>query len=226
MRPGTRILLVEDDRSIVGFVEPELEHLGFRVRCAYDGPSGLEETRRFRPELVILDIMLPGLDGVGVLKRLRQAGRRVPVVMLTARDATIDKVHSLDHGADDYLTKPFDMDELLARIRALLRRVEGEEVLRVADLEVNTATREVRRGEREIDLTAREYDLLEFMARNPRRVLSRELLLSRVWGEEEFGLTANVVEVYVGYLRRKVDVPGDPKLLRTIRGAGYALREP
>jgi DNA-binding response OmpR family regulator len=226
MRPGTRILLVEDDRSIVGFVEPELEHLGFRVRCAYDGPSGLEETRRFRPELVILDIMLPRLDGVGVLKRLRQSGSRVPVVMLTARDATIDKVHSLDHGADDYLTKPFDMDELLARIRALLRRAQGEELLRVADLEVNTATREVRRGEREIDLTAREYDLLEFMARNSRRVLSRELLLSRVWGEEEFGLTTNLVDVYVGYLRRKVDGPGDLKLLRTIRGAGYALREP
>jgi len=226
MRPGTRILLVEDDRSIVGFVEPELEHLGFRVRSAYDGPSGLEETRKFRPELVILDIMLPGLDGVGVLKRLRQAGSRVPVVMLTARDATIDKVHSLDHGADDYLTKPFDIDELLARIRALLRRAQGEEVLRVADLEVNTATREVRRGEREIDLTAREYDLLEFMARNPRRVLSRELLLSRVWGEEEFGLTTNLVDVYVGYLRKKVDLPGDPKLLRTIMGAGYALREP
>jgi DNA-binding response OmpR family regulator len=122
MRPGTRILVVEDDRSIVGFIEPELDHLGFRVRCAYDGPSGLEETQRFRPELVVLDIMLPGLDGVGVLKRLRQTGSRVPVVMLTARDTTIDKVHSLDHGADDYLTKPFDIDELLARIRALLRR--------------------------------------------------------------------------------------------------------
>jgi DNA-binding response OmpR family regulator len=170
--------------------------------------------------------MLPGLDGVGVLKRLRQTGSRVPVVMLTARDTTIDKVHSLDHGADDYLTKPFDMDELLARIRALLRRAQGDEVLHFADLEINTATREVRRGEREIDLTAREYDLLEFMARNPRRVLSRELLLSRVWGEEEFELTTNLVDVYVGYLRRKVDASGDPKLLRTVRGAGYALREP
>src|SRR5215212_2813548 len=223
MRPGTRILLVEDDHSIVGFVEPELEHLGFRVRCAYDGLSGLEETQRFRPELVILDIMLPGLDGVGVLKRLRQAGSRVPVVMLTARDATIDKVHSLDHGADDYLTKPFDMDELLARIRALLRRVEGEEVLRVADLEVNTATREVRRGQREIDLTAREYDLLEFMARNPRRVLSRELLLSRAW-DQELGATPNLVDVYIGYLRRKVDTPGEAKLIYTVRGAGYSLR--
>jgi DNA-binding response OmpR family regulator len=223
MRAGTRVLLVEDDRSIADFVEPELERLGFRVRCAYDGPSGLEETRRFRPELVVLDIMLPKLDGVGVLKGLRRGGSRVPVVMLTARDATMDKVHSLDLGADDYVTKPFEMDELLARIRALLRRTEGEEILRVADLEVNTATREVRRGKREIDLTAREYDLLEFMTRNPRRVLSREFLLSRVW-DQEFGVTSNVVEVYIAYLRKKVDAPGERRLIQTIRGAGYALK--
>jgi two-component system response regulator MprA/two-component system response regulator TrcR len=223
MRPGTRVLLVEDDRSISGFVEPELERLGFRVRCAYDGPSGLEEARRFRPELVVLDIMLPRLDGVGVLKELRREGSKVPVVMLTARDTTLDKVHSLDLGADDYVTKPFEMDELLARIRALLRRAEGEEILRVADLEVNTATREVRRGERDIDLTAREYDLLEFMARNPRRVLSREFLLSRVW-DQEFGVTTNVVEVYIAYLRKKVDAPGEQKLIHTVRGAGYALK--
>src|SRR5919107_247865 len=212
MKAGTRVLLVEDDPSIAGFVEPELEHLGFRVRCAYDGLSGLDQAGMFGPELVVLDIMLPKLDGVGVLKRLRQAGSGVPVVMLTARDATIDKVHSLDLGADDYLTKPFDIDELLARIRALLRRAEGEEVLRVADLEVNTATREVRRGEREIELTAREYDLLEFMARNPRRVLSRELLLSRVW-DDDFALTTNLVDVYVSYLRKKVDAPGEEKLI-------------
>ena len=223
MRAGTRVLLVEDDRSIAGFVEPELERLGFCVRCAYDGPSGLEEARRFRPELVVLDIMLPKLDGVALLKELRREGSRVPVVMLTARDATMDKVHSLDLGADDYVTKPFELEELLARIRALLRRAEGEEILRVADLEVNTATREVRRGEREIELTAREYDLLEFMARNPRRVLSRELLLSRVW-DQEFGVTTNVVEVYVAYLRKKVDAPGEQSLIRTIRGAGYALK--
>src|SRR5215218_8904526 len=223
MRLGTRILLVEDDRSIASFVEPELEHLGFQVCCAYDGIAAVEEAQRFGPALIILDIMLPGLDGVGVLKRLRQTGSRVPVVMLTARDTTIDKVHSLDHGADDYLTKPFDMDELLARIRALLRRAQGDEVLHFADLEINTATREVRRGEREIDLTAREYDLLEFMARNPRRVLSRELLLSRVWGEE-FGVTTNVVEVYIAYLRKKVDAPGERKLIHTVRGAGYALK--
>ncbi|QIN83170.1 response regulator [Rubrobacter tropicus] len=223
MRSGTRILLVEDDRSIADFVEPELGRLGFRVRCAYDGPSGLEEARRFRPELVLLDIMLPKLDGVGVLKELRHEGNRVPVIMLTARDATLDKVHSLDLGADDYVTKPFDMDELLARIRALLRRAEGEEVLVVADLEVNTATREVRRGEREIELTAREYDLLQFMARNPRRVLSRELLLSQVW-DQNFGVTTNAVEVYVAYLRKKVDVAGEQKLIHTVRGAGYALK--
>src|SRR3954447_1821705 len=224
MRTGTRILLVEDDRSIASFVEPELEHLGFNVRCAYDGASGLENVQQFRPELIILDIMLPKLDGVGVLKKLRQVGNRVPVVMLTARDATLDKVHSLDHGADDYVTKPFDIEELLARIRALLRRVEGEEILRISDLEVNTATREVRRGEREIDLTAREYELLEFMVRNPRRVLSRDFLLSRVW-DQEYGVTTNAVDVYIGYLRKKVDAPGEAGLIRTVRGAGYALKE-
>jgi two-component system response regulator MprA/two-component system response regulator TrcR len=167
--------------------------------------------------------MLPGLDGVGVLKRLREGGNGVPVIMLTARDTTLDKVHSLDRGADDYLTKPFDIEELLARIRALLRRAEGDEILRVADLEINTSTREVKREGREIELTTREYELLEFMARNPRRVLSRDLLLSRVW-DEELGLTPNVVDVYVGYLRRKVDVPGEQNLIRTVRGAGYALR--
>ena len=223
MRPGTRILLVEDDRSIAGFVEPELAHLGFLVRCAYDGVAGLEEAQKFGPALIVLDIMLPGLDGVGVLKRLRQGGSRVPVIVLTARDTTLDKVHSLDHGADDYLTKPFDIEELLARIRALLRRAEGDEILRVADLEINTSTREVRRGEREMELTTREYELLEFMAQNARRVLSRDLLLSRVW-DEEFGLTNNLVDVYVGYLRRKVDAHGEEKLIRTVRGAGYALR--
>jgi len=223
MRAGARVLIVEDDRSIAGFVEPELERQSFIVRCAFDGVAGLEEAGAFSPDLIVLDIMLPRLDGVGVLKRLRQGGSRVPVIMLTARDATLDKVHSLDLGADDYLTKPFDIEELLARIRALLRRSEGEELLRVADLEVNTSTREVRRGKREIELTAREYELLEFLARNPRRVHSKHQLLSRVW-DEEFGVTENVVEVYVGYLRRKVDAHGEQKLIHTIWGAGYALK--
>ena len=193
------------------------------MRCAYDGIAALEEARRFGPALIVLDIMLPRLDGVGVLGRLRQEGNKVPVIMLTARDTALDKVHSLDRGADDYLTKPFDIEELLARVRALLRRAEGDEILRVGDLEINTSTREVRREEREIELTAREYALLEFMARNPRRVFSRDLLLSRVW-DEEYGLTPNLVDVYVGYLRRKVDTPGEEKLIRTVRGAGYALK--
>ena len=226
MKPGTRILIVEDDRSIARLVQLELEHRNLKVCCAHDGPSGLKAAAEFNPAVVVLDIMLPGLDGVGVLKKLRQQGHKVPVIMLTARDTPADKVHSLDIGADDYLTKPFDTEELMARLRALLRRVEGEEVLRVSDLEINTATREVRRGERRIeDLTAREYELLEFMARNPRRVLSRDLLLSRVWGQE-FGVETNVVDVYVGYLRKKIDAPHDTRLIQTIRGVGYALREP
>lgn len=224
MRPGTRVLVIEDQKNIASFVEMEMEHLGYSVRCAYDGFEGVEEAGRFRPEVVVLDIMLPKLDGVGVLKRIRDGGSRVPVIMLTARNSTLDKVHSLDHGADDYLTKPFEIEELLARMRALVRRVEGEEILRVGDLEVNTATHEVRRGEREIELTAREYDLLEFMAKNPRRILSRDLLLSRVW-EQEFGIPTNVVDVYVGYLRRKLDEPEESPLIHTVRGAGYALKE-
>jgi DNA-binding response OmpR family regulator len=225
MKPGTRILIVEDDRSIARLVQLELEHRGLSVQCAYDGPSGLKAAGEFDPAAIVLDIMLPGLDGVGVLKNLRQRGDKVPVIMLTARDTPADKVHSLNLGADDYLTKPFDTEELLARLRALLRRVEGEEVLRVADLEVDTATREVRRGERKVEnLTAREYELLEFMARNPRRVLSRDLLLSEVW-EQEFGVETNVVDVYIGYLRKKVDTQGESQLIQTVRGVGYALRK-
>jgi DNA-binding response OmpR family regulator len=224
VRPGTRILVVEDNRSIAKFVELELRHRDFGVRCAHDGQEALEQLEKFRPELVVLDIMLPGLDGVGVLNRIRQRGNRVPVIMLTARDSTLDKIHSLDHGADDYLTKPFDIEELLARIRALLRRTGGDELLRVGDLEVDTAAREVRRGEREIELTFREYELLEFMAKNPRRVLSRDFLLDRVWNQE-FGIPTNVVDVYVGYLRKKIDAEGEPKLIHTVRGAGYALKE-
>ncbi len=224
MKPGTRVLVVEDDRSICELLELELEHRDLVVRSAHDGPSGLEAAAEFAPEVVILDIMLPGMDGVGVLRKLRQRGDRTPVIMLTARDAPLDKVHSLDSGADDYLTKPFNVEELLARMRALLRRAQGEELLRFSDLEVNTATREVSRGERKIGLTAREYELLEFMARNPRRVLSRDLLLERVWGQE-CGIETKVVDVYVGYLRRKVDAPGESRLIHTVRGAGYALRE-
>ena len=225
MKAGTRVLLVEDDRSISELLELELGHRNLDVRCAYDGLSALEIAESFRPEVVILDIMLPGIDGVGVLKGLRRRGDGTPVLMLTARDTLPDKVHSLEMGADDYLTKPFHVEELLARLGALVRRVQGDEVIRFSDLEINTTTREVRRGEREMGLTVREYGLLEFMARNPRRVLSRDLLLERVW-DSEVGLETKVVDVYIGYLRKKVDVPQEKPLIQTIRGVGYALREP
>lgn len=224
MRAGTRILLVEDDVSITSFIEPELKRHGLSVRCAYDGLQALEQLDVFRPELVILDIMLPKMDGIGVLDRIRCRGNQVPVIMLTARDTTPDKVHSFNHGADDYLTKPFDIEELTARLQVLLRRVQGDRILRVGDLEIDTATREVRRNERQILLTHREYELLEFMARNPRQVLSRDLLRARVW-DQEFGFPTNVVDVYIGYLRKKVDTEGEPKLIHTMRGAGYSLKD-
>lgn len=224
MKPGTRVLIVEDDHYIARLLRLQLEHRHLRTRCEYDGPSGLKAAAEFDPEVIILDIMLPGMDGVGVLKELRQRGNRTPVIMLTARNTPLDKVHSLDLGADDYVTKPFSMEELTARIRALLRRVEGDEVLRVGDLEVNTATREVRRGARKVNLTVREYELLEFMARNPRRALPRDLLLSRVWGQES-GVETNVVDVYVNYLRKKTEASREARLIQTVRGVGYALRE-
>ena len=223
MKPGTRVLVVEDDRSIARLLELEFEHNDLVVRCAYDGPSGLAAAAEFRPQVVVLDVMLPTIDGVCVLKQLRQRGDRVAIVMLTARDAVPEKVHSLRLGADDYLTKPFSTEELLARIEALLRRTDGGEVLRVDDLSIDTVSREIVRGKRRIELTAREYELLEFMARNPRRVLSRSLLLSRVWGDDS-GVETNVVDVYVGYLRKKLEAAGEGALIRTFRGAGYALR--
>ena len=224
MKPGTRVLIVEDDPYIARLLRLQLQHRHLNVQCESDGLSGLKTAAEFDPEVIILDIMLPGMDGVGVLKELRQRGSRAPVIMLTARNTSLDKVHSLNQGADDYLTKPFSMEELAARIRALLRRVEGEEILRVADLEINTATREVRRGARKVDLTVREYELLEFMVRNPRRVLPRDLLLSRVWNWE-FNTESNIVDVYMTYLRKKIDGPGEPRLIQTVRGVGYALRE-
>lgn len=224
MRPGVRVLIVEDDRSIARMVELQLKHRGFMVDCRYDGVAGLEGVAEFRPEIILLDIMLPGMDGVGVLKRLRSEGNRTPVIMLTARDTPMDKIHSLDLGADDYLTKPFDMGELIARIRANLRRIEGEEIVRISDLEIDSAAHIVRRGGRVVDLTAREYELLLYLARNARRVTSRETLLSRVW-DQESGIATKVVDVYVGYLRKKLDAGGEDPLIHTVRGAGYVLRE-
>ena len=219
------ILVVDDEQDLLDLITFNLARSHYRVLSARDGEQALNLARKEQPDLILLDLMLPGKTGQEVTVALRSdpVTRDIPVVMLTARTEESDIVVGLQLGADDYVTKPFEMDELLARIRALLRRAEGEEILRIADLEVNTATREVRRGERDIDLTAREYELLEFMARNPRRVLSREFLLSRVW-DQEFGVTTNVVEVYIAYLRKKVDAPGEQKLIHTVRGAGYALK--
>jgi two-component system response regulator MprA/two-component system response regulator TrcR len=222
MTRSIRILVVEDDRSIAQLLELELAHRGYVVETVGDGLVALEAVARFAPQVIVLDILLPGLDGERVLRELRRQGNDTPVLMLTARDSSRDKVRNLDGGADDYLTKPFDVEELLARLRVIMRRAEPDEELRAGDLIINTATREVRRGARRIDLTGREYDLLELLARNARHVLSRELLLDRLWPA---AANPNVVDVYIGYLRRKIDRPGEARLIQTMRGAGFTLRD-
>ena len=224
LRPGTRILVVEDDRAIARLLELELGHRGLEVHPVGDGLAALAAVETFRPQAIVLDILLPGMDGERILRRLRERGDTTPVIMLTSRDRAADKIRNLDTGADDYLTKPFDIDELLARLRAVLRRVEPDDVIRVADLEVNVTTREVRRGDRPLDLTTREYDLLEYLARNARRVLARDAILAEVWREHP-DADPNVIDVYIGYLRRKLEAGGAPRLIQTVRGVGFALRE-
>jgi DNA-binding response OmpR family regulator len=221
-----RILLVEDERKVANFISQGLQEEGHAVELAKDGEAALDLLRAGPPyDLVVLDVMLPRLDGFAVLRAARAAGVTAPVLMLTARDAVADRVAGLDLGADDYLGKPFSFDEFLARVRALLRRAGGrrEPVLRVADLTLDPATREVARGPRRIALTAREHALLEYLMRNAGRVLTRPMLAEHVWGVD-FDSESNVVDVYIGYLRRKIDGPGEPRLLHTLRGAGYTLR--
>lgn len=221
-----RILLIEDEEGIADFVKRGLIYEGYRVDVAYDGQQGLEMARDTPPDLVILDWMLPGLDGLEVCKRLRAASD-VPILMLTAKEDVQDRVQGLDAGADDYLVKPFAFDELLARIRALFRRAtpaSQPEVLRFADLTLDTGTHRAQRGDRFIDLTAKEYELLELFMRNPRRVLTREMIFDRVWGYD-FGGESNIIEVYVRYLRQKTEENGEPRLVHTVRGVGYVLRE-
>jgi two-component system response regulator MprA len=222
---GARILVVEDEERIASFLQRGLTYEGYRVDLAGDGPTGLGLARENPPDLVVLDWMLPGMDGLEVCRRLR-AGSQVPILILTAKDTVEDRVHGLDAGADDYVVKPFAFAELLARIRALLRRTgPGEpETLRFADLMLDTGTHRARRGERVIDLTAKEYDLLEIFMRHPRQVLTREIIYDRVWGYD-FGGESNIIEVYVRYLRQKIETEGETKLLHTVRGVGYVLRE-
>jgi two-component system response regulator MprA len=222
-----RVLVVDDEPAVRAAVTRALSLDGYDVTSADDGPAALQAVLRERPELVVLDVLMPGLDGVAVCRRLRRDGDRTPVLMLTARDAVSDRVAGLDAGADDYLVKPFALEELLARVRALLRRtVNGDPhgVLRFADLSLDPATREVRRGGRDVELTRTEFLLLELFLLNPRQVLPRSLIFDRVWGYD-FGPTSNSLEVYVGYLRRKLEAGGEERLLHTVRGVGYALRE-
>ncbi|MCY3718349.1 MAG: response regulator transcription factor [Anaerolineaceae bacterium] len=223
---GERILVIEDEVAIARFIERGLIFENYRPVIRHDGHSGLAAVRDDPPDLVILDWMLPGLDGLEVCKRLRRASD-VPVLMLTARDDVSDRVQGLDAGADDYLVKPFSFQELLARIRALLRRnapASRPEVLRFADLSLDTGTRRAQRGERMIDLTAKEYELLELFMRNPRQVLTRDVIFDRVW-DYDFGGASNIIEVYVRYLRQKGEAGDEPRLIHTVRGVGYVLRE-
>jgi two-component system response regulator MprA len=223
---GERILLIEDEARIAQFIERGLIYEGYRVSVARDGQSGLSIARDNPPDLVILDWMLPGLDGLEVCKRLRAASD-VPILMLTAKDDIRDRVTGLDAGADDYLVKPFSVEELMARVRALFRRSTPNsrpEILRFSTLTLDTGTHRAYRGERSIDLTAKEYELLELFMRNPRQVLTRDVIFDRVWGYD-FGGESNIIEVYVRYLRQKTEQENESRLIHTVRGVGYVLRE-
>jgi two-component system OmpR family response regulator len=223
-----RVLVVDDEQNITELIATAMRYEGFDVQSASTGRQALDAISTFRPHLVLLDVMLPDLDGFEVARRVRQEGRRVPIVFLTAKDATEDKVRGLTLGGDDYVSKPFSLEELLARVRAVLRRVsdsaESSSKLVFSDLELDEETREVFRGSRSIDLTPTEFKLLRYLMMNPRRVISKAQILDYVW-EYDFGGDANVVETYISYLRKKVDVES-PALIHTIRGAGYSLRIP
>jgi two-component system, OmpR family, response regulator MprA len=221
------VLLVDDDRHITDVLRRALAYEGYGVEVALRGDEALRKALEHPPDLVVLDLMLPGIDGLEVCRRLRASGNQVPILMLTAKDSIPDRVAGLDQGADDYLVKPMELEELLARVRALLRRRNPEqtEVLRFDDLELDTGSRVARRGPREFNLSTTEYELLQLFMRRPRQVLTRDIIMDRVWGYDFEG-ESNVLEVYVGYLRAKMEMDGEPRLLHTVRGAGYVLREP
>ncbi len=221
-----RILLIEDDEGILTFLRRGMAYEGYEVFDATNGRTGLDIARDHPPDLVVLDLMLPGIDGLEVCRRLR-AGGEVPIIILTAKDGVNDRVVGLDMGADDYMVKPFDLDELLARIRALLRRSQPTsrpKVYQFADLTLDTGTRQARRGDRIITLTAKEYELLELFLRHPRQVLTRDVIYDSVWGYD-FGGESNIIEVYVRYLRQKLEDTEEDRLIHTVRGVGYVLRK-
>ncbi len=220
------ILLVEDEVKLARFVELELGSEGYQISVAHDGMSGLTLAREASPELVILDWMLPGMTGVEICRRLRATGMKAPVILLTARDDVGDRVTGLDAGADDYVVKPFSIEELLARVRAHLRRTQETDAdqLQFEDLSLNRRTREVFRGNRAIELTAKEFDLLEYLLSHPRQVYTRDQILENVWGYDFIG-DSNVIEVYIRYLRLKLEDNGEKRLIQTVRGVGYVLRD-
>jgi two-component system response regulator MprA len=221
------VLVADDDRAVREALERALQLNGFDVALAADGNEALSATADRTPDALVLDVMMPGYDGLDVTRRLRREGNRVPILLLTARDAVGERVEGLDAGADDYLPKPFALEELLARLRALLRRADAApaELLRFADLTYDVGSMEARRGGRRFELTTTEAHLLELFMRNPRQVLPRPLIYERVWGYD-FSHTSNALDVYVGYLRRKTEADGVPRLIHTVRGTGYVLREP
>jgi two-component system response regulator MprA len=224
---GARVLVVDDEPAVREALRRALSLEGYDVDLASDGAEALRSIASSEPDVVVLDVLMPEVDGLAACRRLREEGSRVPVLMLTARAGIGERVDGLDAGADDYLVKPFALEELLARIRALLRRGNpdrSEEPLRFADLVLDPATRDVRRGGRSMELTRTEFNLLELFLRNPRQVLTRSLIFERVWGYD-FGLTSNALDVYIGYLRRKTEAGGESRLIQTVRGVGYALRE-
>jgi two-component system response regulator MprA len=225
----SRVLVVDDDRAVRESLRRSLEFNGYAVALASDGAEALASISGSAPDVVVMDVMMPRLDGLEATRALRKAGNDVPILVLTARDAIGDRVEGLDAGADDYLTKPFALQELLARLRALLRRVvphedAPDETLTFADMSMDMATREVRRGDRLVELTRTEFALLEMFLRRPRRVLERSFILEEVWGYD-FPTTANSLEVYVGYVRRKTEAGGEPRLIHTVRGVGYVLKQ-
>jgi two-component system response regulator MprA len=220
-----KILVVDDERAVRESLRRALVLEGYDVELAADGEEALDSVQRAEPDALILDVLMPGVDGLEVSRRLRRRGSKVPILMLTARDAVENRVEGLDAGADDYVTKPFALEELLARVRALLRRTtSGEEVLRFADLELDPSTRQVTRDGETIELTRTEFALLELFMLNPRQVLTRSVIFERVWGYD-FGYASNSLDVYIGYLRRKTEAGERPRLIQTVRGVGYALRE-
>ncbi|MEB3360315.1 MAG: response regulator transcription factor [Synechococcales bacterium] len=220
------IVVVEDEEKLARFIELELGYEGYTVSVANDGLTGLTTIRDANPDLVILDWLMPGMTGVEVCRRLRQTGVKVPVILLTAKDEVSDRVAGLDAGADDYLVKPFSIEELLARIRAHLRRTQEDEteILRFDNLSLNRQTREVYRGDRLIELTAKEFDLLEYLISYPRQVITRDRILEEVWGYDFMG-DSNIIEVYIRYLRLKLEAEGEKRLIQTVRGVGYVLRD-